>query len=125
MTKMDKIWIAVATLTYPDAEAPRLLTQDEIKARVWRLFETTITPVMVTRHLVGSEDRQADRANPQRGGSRNRYLTRVNDSYRLYRKADQTTDGQDKTGPFCPSMDNVRPHYEHLVRWYCTEYFDA
>ena len=125
MTKMNKVWIAVATLIYPDTRPDRVVTKDQIDARVRRLFDTTITPVMITHHLVASEDRQRDPGNPRRGGSRNRYLTKHGHRYRLYRLSDQPNDGLDKTGPCCPPGDAVPPDYRHLVHWYRRDYLDA
>ena len=125
LNKMDMIWVTVATMTYPETTAPSLLTADQIKAQVLLAFKTEVQSVMVTRHLVGSEDRQADRRTPARGGSRNRYLTRVGDRYRLYRKADGVEDGRDKTGPCCPSRDRVSCEHRFLVDWYRAEYYDA
>ena len=122
---MDMIWVTVAFLTYPEVTARRLLSEGEIRAKVRQAFGEEVKPVMVSRHLVGSEDRQADHKNPARGGSRNRYLTRVGDRYRLYREADGGRDGKDKTGPCCPARDRVSCEHRYLVDWYHAEYFGA
>ncbi|MYE11225.1 MAG: hypothetical protein F4X99_06100 [Gammaproteobacteria bacterium] len=124
MTKMNMVWIAVATLIYPETRPDRRVSKEQIDARVRKLFRTTITPVMITHHLVASEDRQRDHRYPRRGGSRNRYLTKQDDRYRLYRLSDQPDDGLDKTGPYCPSIDAVTEEFRYLVYWYCRTYVD-
>ena len=124
MTKMNMVWIAVATLIYPDPRPNRHVSKEQIDARVRKLFQTSITPVMITHHLVASEDRQRDRRDPRRGGSRKRYLTKHDDRYRLYRLSDQPYDGLDKTGPCCPSIDDVAEEFRHLVQWYRRDYVD-
>ena len=43
------------------------------------LIAAAITAVMIERHLVSSVDPMADKDQPQRGGSRNRYLFRTSD----------------------------------------------
>ena len=124
MTKMDKIWIAVATLIHPNFRAMVTVSKAEIDAQVHAMFQIEVTPVMITHHLVGSEDRQRDRNNPQRGGSRNRYLTRdANGRFRLYRKSDAINDGRDKSGPYCPKAENVCPGHRYLLDWYIACYF--
>lgn len=57
MTKMDKIWIAVGTLIYPNVRADITVSKAEINAKVQAMFATNISPVMVRHHLVGSKDR--------------------------------------------------------------------
>lgn len=126
MTKMDKIWIAVGTLIYPNVRADITVSKAEIDAKVQAMFATDVSPVMITHHLVGSKDRQRDKNNPQRGGSRNRYLTiDAGGRFRLYRKTDGVNDGRDKTGPFCPSAENIRPEYRYLLKWYNSCYFKS
>ena len=122
MTKMNMVWVAVATLIYPDTRLTRLVSKEEIDARVQELFQTDITPVMITHHLVASEDRQRDHRKPRRGGSRNRYLAKQGDRYRLYRLSDQPNDGLDKTGPYCPAADHVAADYRYLIQWYRRDY---
>ena len=122
MTKMNMVWIAVATLIYPDTSTDRRVSKAQIDARVRKLFGTTITPVMITHHLVASEDRQRARGEPRRGGSSNRYLTKHDDRYRLYRQSDQPNDGLEKTGPCCPPIGKVSQEFRHLVQWYRREY---
>lgn len=131
LSKMERIWIATASLLYPDTDPGRLVSLDEILAEIDRLFPTKITPVMVTHHLVSWVDRQKDRANPSRGGSRNRYLFRTLDGvtsssmgeFRLYRAGDARYDGQDKTGKTHPKKDDVPATYHHLLNWYQEEYY--
>lgn len=126
MTKMDMVWIAVATLIRPETASSVAVSKDDIDQRVYALFQTHITPVMITMHLVNSIDRQADTHNPRRGGSRNRYLAMNADGrYRLYKKSDQHTDAADKTGPIHPLVANIDREFEELVCWYLTFYYDS
>jgi len=122
MTKMNMVWIAVAKLLH--SHPARSVTKNDIDRFVRKLFQAEITPVMINVHLVASEDRQADKANPQRGGSRNRYLSRASDGrFRLYKKSDEAHDGFDKTGSTHPPVDSLPDEYKHLVSWYENEYF--
>jgi len=122
MTKMNMVWIAVAKLLH--SHSVRSVTESDIKRLVEGLFGAEITPVMINVHLVASEDRQADKANPWRGGSRNRYLSRASDGrFRLYKKSDELHDGFDKTGPTHPPVDSLPDEYKYLVSWYENEYF--
>jgi hypothetical protein len=70
MFKMDKIWVATASLIYPDTSVDHLVTFQAILQEINRLFPTQITRVMISHHLVSWMDRQADQADPTRGGSR-------------------------------------------------------
>ena len=126
MTKMDMVWIAVATLIRPETASSVAVSKDDIDKQVYALFQIHITPVMITTHLVNSIDRQADTHNPRRGGSRNRYLaTNADGRFRLFKKSDQHTDAVDKTGPFHPSVTNIDREFEELVSWYRTSYYDS
>lgn len=126
MTKMNMIWVAVARCIYPDTQSVTKVTKEEIDEMVGRLFGEKITPVMITHHLVNSKDRQADKSNSQRGGSRNRYLVKdAQNRCRLYKDVDSSSDGWDKTGPSCPSEDEVTPEFRYLVRWYTSTYLRA
>ena len=126
MTKMDMVWIAVADLIHPQTAASVAVSKHAIDQRVYELFETRITPVMITAHLVNSVDRQADMGNPARGGSRNRYLARNPDGrFRLYKHSDALTDAGDKTGPCHPSAHNVNEEFRRLISWYRTTYFTS
>jgi hypothetical protein len=133
MTKMDKIWIATALLIYPETRNTRLVSFEQIVNEVERLFDTEITPIMVYGHLVSWEDRQVDKDNPSRGGSRNRYLFRTNDGatpasdgkFRLYKRSDGKFDGKDKIGKECPETSMVSPEYRYLLTWYQDVYFPA
>ncbi len=121
MTKMNKIWVAVAKLLHPHTDSS--VTKSDIDKSVYELFHTEITPVMINKHLVSSVDRQADKNNPQRGGSRNRYLFKeTNGKFRLYKETDKVHDGWEKTGPTCPEADDLLKEYQHLVTWYENEY---
>lgn len=122
MTKMNMVWVAVAKLLRSHS-APSV-TKSDIDRLVRKLFQAEITPVMINVHLVASADRQADKNNPQRGGSRNRYLSReIDGTFRLYKKSDEVHDGFDKTGPTHPSVNSLPDEYKHLVDWYKNEYF--
>lgn len=126
MTKMDMVWVTVAKFIYPDVSSQTKITKEEIDTAVDDLFQKNITPVMINVHLVSSVDRQADKNVPRRGGSRNRYLVKDKNGYfRLYKKADGFHDGWEKTGPYCPAINNVNPEYRNLVTWYETEYFGS
>ena len=123
MTKMDMVWVATANLLHPATTTTPTLTRGQIEAEVDTLFGETITPVMIERHLVNSVDRMADKDQPQRGGSRNRYLVRVGDRYRLYKRTDSQTDAWEKTGPTHPNSESIDHQYVHLVDWYEQSYF--
>ena len=126
MTKMNMVWVAVAALIYPETEAIVCVSKHQIDSAVMRLFGATITHVMINKHLVNSEDRQADRRNPQQGGSRNRYLVKVNSgSFRLYKLGDNLSDAWDKTGPTHPDIESLDDEYRYLVTWYQNEYINS
>jgi hypothetical protein len=122
VTKMNMVWVAVASLLYPRVNGSALVSKQEIDAKVLELFGQSITPVMITKHLVSSEPRQADYSDPNRGGSRNRYLVRDVDGYRLHKRSDIARDAPDKIGPTHPSPDAVEDGYRHLIAWYESEY---
>ena len=131
MIKMDMIWIATAKLIYPQTSPSVLVSRRQIEQEVAKLFGKTITPIMVEKHLVSWEDRQADRLHPARGGSRNRYLFRTIDGvspfkdgrFRLYKQVDSKYDGADKTGRVHPELEGIPEQYHDLVEWYESEYF--
>jgi len=133
MTKMAMVWTAAASMLHPETAPTKTVTRSEIDATVWKLFEASITPVMIECHLVSSEDRMADKNQPQRGGSRNRYLFRTSDGalpsdegqFRLYKKIDAKYDGWDKTGPMHPDASVIPTKYTHLVEWYIAEYANS
>lgn len=128
---MDMIWAAAANLIHPSVAQTTLVTADNIITEVSRIWAETITRVMLEKHLVSWEDRQADTSNPSRGGSRNRYLFRTSNgvdpdpggNFRLYKRSDSTHDGWDKSGPPCPQQQNVDPAYQHLIQWYQHNYY--
>ena len=130
-TKMDKIWVTTAMLLHPDTTNQKLVTRREIENLVWQEWQTEITPIMIEKHLVSWEDRQADKKNISRGGSRNRYLFKtVNGAtpssagkFRLYKKDDEQYDGWDKTGPTYPKKINFNDKYHYLIDWYLRAYF--
>ncbi len=133
MTKMDMIWIAAASLLYPSTSSKRTITRKAIQGRVTELFGVSITPVVVERHLVSSVDRQADKGQPSRGGSRNRYLYRTHDgitpslsgNFRLYKTADTPHDAHEKTGKTLPEVEMVAAEYQHFLHWYTAQYLNA
>lgn len=133
MTKMDMIWIAVASLIAPNTSSGQTVTRQAIQARVDELFGESVTPVVIDRHLVSSVDRQADRTIPARGGSRNRYLFRTIDgvspsnrgNFRLYKTGDAQYDGHEKTGKTLPEVAAVSTEHQHYLEWYLTKYINA
>ncbi len=130
-TKMDKIWVVIALQLHPDIHHTKLVSLDEIRRILKYNFDTEITPIMLTHHLVSWIDRQADRTVPARGGSRNRYLFRSEDglmpsetgNFRLYKAQDARFDGWDKTGKVRPEPDAIPPEFHHLLDWHQTTYF--
>ena len=133
MTKMDMIWIAVANLLHPHTSASRTVTRTDIEKEVSRLFDASLTTVMIERHLVSSVDRMADKDQPKRGGSRNRYLFRTASGstptqegrFRLYKNVDSPYDGWEKTGPTHPDPAAVSPEYKPLIEWYLGAYVNG
>ena len=123
MTKMDMVWVATANLLHPNTEAKINVTKTQIDAEVETLFNETITPVMIEKHLVNSVDRMADKGQPQRGGSRNRYLVRSGEKYRLYKRTDMPTDAWEKTGPIHPDREKIDQQFVHLIDWYESSYY--
>ena len=73
-TRMDRIWVATASLICPNIGSTALVSNDEILNKVNARFPINITPIMLTEHLVSWVDRQVDKNDPNRGGSRNRHL---------------------------------------------------
>ena len=130
MIKMDAIWLATAKLIYPGTSPARLVSRGDIEQEVANLFRMNITPVMLTKHLVSWENRQSDRTNPSRGGSRNRYLFRTveglrpsrDGDFRLYKQRDGEHDGVDKTGRTHPRSCDVPDEYRYLIEWYQAKY---
>ena len=126
MTKMDMIWVAVASLLHPETAESRTVTRSQIESEVLKVFGTTLTPVMIEKHLVSFEDRLADKADPRRGGSRNRYLFRTEignlpsrqGRFRLYKLADSKHDGWEKSGPTHPDPNSINPEFRSLIEWY-------
>lgn len=133
MYKMDMIWVAAATMIFPKTEATHLITINEILQQVTNLFDEQIHQVMIDKHLVSWEDRMADKSNPSRGGSRNRFLFRNLDGYspngagdfRLYKDQDNRFDGLDKTGPVHPKRVRVPQDFHYLIEWYEKKYFEG
>lgn len=133
MTKMDKIWVATASLIYPEVNCKKYVSGSQITSRVARMFNTEISPAMMNSHLVSSVDRMADKKNPVRGGSRNRYLFKTNDgikpytkgNFRLYKSKDEKYDGWEKTGKINPDKEDVNKEYHYLIEWYVNSYFNS
>ncbi len=63
MTKMDKIWVALASLLHPHTESTFVVNPQDVVAEVRREWRTEITPIMLDTHLVSWKDRQADTSN--------------------------------------------------------------
>ena len=57
MTKMDMIWVVVASLLHPRTEANVFVEKSQIDSKVLELFGEPITPMMIDKHLVNSGDR--------------------------------------------------------------------
>ncbi|MEX2720360.1 MAG: hypothetical protein Q6362_002940 [Candidatus Wukongarchaeota archaeon] len=133
MTKMDKIWVATASLIYPDVNCKKCISESQITSQVTEMFNTKITPIMLRVHLVSSMDRMADKKNPARGGSRNRYMFRTNDgirpyhkgNFRLYKSKDGQYDGWEKVGKTCPRKGDVDKEFHHLIEWYENNYLSS
>ena len=133
MTKMDMIWVAVASLIAPSTLSSRTVTRQAIQNRAVELFGESVAAVLIDRHLVSSVDRQADRSIPTRGGSRNRYLFRTIDgvspsdrgNFRLYKAADARHDAHEKTGKTLPAVAAVSAEHQHYLNWYVTNYINA
>ena len=123
MTKMDMVWVATANILYPHTEATLTVTKSQIDAEVNNLFGTSITPVMIRKHLVNSVDRMADKDQPQRGGSRNRYLVQIGEEFRLYKRIDAATDAWEKNGPTHPDRPKIDQKFIHLIEWYEERYY--
>lgn len=123
MTKMDMVWVATANLLYPNTPESFTVTRSQIEEEVVSLFNESITPVMIERHLVNSVDRMADKDQPQRGGSRNRYLVRNGDEFRLYKRTDTPTDAWEKTGRTHPGRTKIDQQFFDLIDWYESSYF--
>lgn len=122
MTKMDMVWVATARLLYPKTAESATVTRTQIQEEVDALFGSSITPVMIDKHLVHSIDRMADKNQPERGGSRNRYLVRNADGFRLFKRKDAPKDGWEKTGPTHPNKMKVDQRFINLVDWYESSY---
>jgi hypothetical protein len=121
---MDMIWISVASLLYPETDSSKTVARDQIEMQIQRLYNESVTRIMIEKHLAGSEDRQADKSNLSRGGSRNRYLFKTSDGrrFRLYRASDSKNDGWDKIGPTHPDRSRISDEYHYLLDWYVNEY---
>ena len=128
---MDMCWIAAAILIHPQTDPIFLVSNGLIERKVKSMFGEDITRIMIDRHLVSWEDRQADKTQPKRGGSRNRYFFRTidgqkpaeNGKFRLYKLSDSVYDGMDKTGKIHPDPTEIPQEYHYLLDWYQSEYF--
>jgi hypothetical protein len=131
--KMDMIWIATALLLYPETSPRRLISEGDIEKEVVRLFgEDSISiSIMIAKHLVSWEDRQADKNNPRRGGSRNLYLFRTKNGiepssegkFRLYKIIDSRYDGWEKTSRISPEQESIPVEFHYLLEWYKSQYY--
>jgi hypothetical protein len=130
---MDKIWIATASLLYPNLNANKLIAATQIRQQVQKLFGTEVSTSLMA-HLVSWKDRNLDKLSPSRGGSRNRYLFQTSDGarpshesgggYRLYKSADAQFDGAGKDGRNCPGVGNIPNEYDYLRTWYLDDYLE-
>ena len=131
MTKMDMVWISLASLLYPRTSRAITCSQQDIETKVSELFGEKINSTMISSHLVSTIDRQADKKQPSRGGSRNRYLFRTTDGgapdiaggYRLVKSVDKKFDAWEKTGKTFPETNSIDLAYRNLISWYQVEYF--
>lgn len=129
MIKMDKFWLATASLLYPFTGPERLVTLEQIRGKYLELFEEVLSPSM-EQQLISWKPRYADKANVTRGGSRKRYLFRTDDGripypsgrFRLYKNSDSPFNGEDKTGPSCPEKNDVSEPFRYLIDWYLANY---
>ena len=131
MTDMDKVWVATATLLYSNLSDDKLVSMAEIRRQVVGLFGNEVSPSLIS-HLVSWKKKNLDKISPSRGGSRNRYLFRTQDSstpsyeggggYRLYKLADRRFDGEGKDGPICPRVDGIQDDCLYLRTWYLEDY---
>ena len=130
MTKMDMVWISLASLLYPNTSHTKTFSQQEIEAKVSELFNEKINSAMISSHLVSTIDRQADKKQPSRGGSRNRYLFRTTDGstpdaaggYRLFKSIDKKFDAWEKTGKTFPESHSIDVSFRNLITWYRAYY---
>lgn len=132
MTKMDKLWVTVAKLLYPETHNNHLVDSAEIKKEYKSLFGVEISPHLIF-HLISWKARNIDKENPSRGGSRNRYFFKTDDGinpslnggYRLYKNTDSFFDGEGKDGPICPHEDRMPVEFHFLRNWYLEDYQDV
>lgn len=132
MTKMDKIWIATASLLYPETSTHKLLDENGINEQIKKFWPgIDIDMRMLREHLVSTVRRVQNPQNPNAGGSRNRYLFRSEDGispsikgkFRLYKGVDSQFDGKEKDGKYHPSREDIETGFQYLVDWYCNFYF--
>jgi hypothetical protein len=132
MYKKDIIWIATANLLYPNNSTKELVSEIQIKSEIMKMFRIKITPVMLRKHLVSWENRQANPKESSMGGGRYRYLFHTKDGitpstdgkYRLYKKIDKQFDGNDKDGEIHPNPYEIPDNYMFLIDWYEKNYFE-
>lgn len=133
MHKMDKTWITVATLIYPETSSTKCVSPKEVASKMNSMFNEKINYTLLGGHLVSTKDRMYSKSNPSIGGSRNRYFFKTFDGktpdskekVRLYKKKNRMYDGLDKTGKTCPNMDDIDPKFYYLVEWHKSHYIDA
>jgi hypothetical protein len=51
MTKMDMIWVAVASMLYTETSASKTVTRNQIDTQILKLFGVSVTPVMIEKHI--------------------------------------------------------------------------
>ena len=140
MDKMDMIWVVTALEIYPEINSIKIISKGTIIDKVKEIWGDKIFDTMINTHLVSWKDRDCDKKQPTRGGSRKRYLFKTKDGhtpdsygkFRLYKRKDNKYDGVDKTGPFHPEKEKIEKTFpigniepETLIRWYKEEYYPS
>jgi hypothetical protein len=124
MTKMDKTWISVTSLIYPETDSKTGVLSKEVASKMVSMFGTKADSSYLNTHLVSFKDKQCDKNDTSRGGSRNRYLFKTIDGkIRLYKNMDMEFDGWDKSGKICPKKEDINSEYHHLLDWYRNQYY--
>lgn len=129
MIKMDKFWVATASMLHPSTDSKTLLTLTQIQKKYVELFSEPL-PSSLEQQLISWKRRYADKNNESRGGSRKRYLYRTDDGhtpnargkFRLYKTSDLVFDGEEKSGPSHPAKNDVYERFQFLIDWYLDDY---
>ncbi|MBN8467173.1 HNH endonuclease [Corallococcus exiguus] len=129
MKKIDKFWLAVASLLYPRTDSTALVSLEQISLKHVELFERQPTPSL-EQTIISSKRKYTNRAKPTQGGSPKRYLFRTDDGhtasprgkFRLYKASDVASVGPGKVGAPCPDRKDVLEQFRYLVDWYWESY---